>query len=90
MPDEYSDAGHLRIQEGTTEGLFYSGVFTVKVDRDVPEFPAQNKCAGIRVMRNHTCTCPPSPTVSLTAPCSDVIFFLVTCFAGLLILTYLL
>ena len=53
------DVVHLRIQEGTTESVFYSGVFTEKVDKDVLEFPAQNKCADIRVMRNYTCTCPP-------------------------------
>ena len=28
-----------------------------RVDKDVLEFPAQNKCAGIRAMRNHTCAC---------------------------------
>ena len=29
------DVVHLRIQEGTTESVFYSGVFTEKVDKDV-------------------------------------------------------
>ena len=38
---------HFRIQEGATEGVFYSGVFTKKMDKDVLEFPAQDKCAGI-------------------------------------------
>ena len=29
------DVVHLRIQEGTTESVFYSGVFIEKVDKDV-------------------------------------------------------
>ena len=69
---------HFGIQEGTTKGFFYSGVPTENVDKDVLDFPAQTKCAGIRVM------------LTVTVPCSDAIFFLVTCFAGSLILTYLL
>ena len=40
---------HFRIQEGTTEGIFYSGVFTKKMDKDVLKFPAQDKCAGIDI-----------------------------------------
>ena len=34
-PDEQSDVVHFGIQEGTTEGLFYSGVFIEKVDKGV-------------------------------------------------------
>ena len=43
------DVVHFRIQEGTTESVFYSGVFTEKVDKDVLGFPVQNKCAGIGI-----------------------------------------
>ena len=41
----------------STEGLFYSAVFIEKMDKDVLEFPALTKCAGIGVMWNHTCAC---------------------------------
>ena len=40
---------HFGIQEGATEGVFYSGLFTKKMDKDVLKFPAQDKCAGIDI-----------------------------------------
>ena len=40
---------HFGIQDGTTEDFFYSGVPTENVDKDVLEFPVQDKCAGIDI-----------------------------------------